>query len=105
MQFFYNRVKANLHMAICMSPFDETFRYIDKTFSYDIKLDLIRNSIRMYPALVNCTTVIYFSEWPPEALIDVAHYFLTKFNFRSENNETVMIFLKLLNILVILLLT
>ncbi len=34
----------------------------------------------MYPALVNCTTVIYFSEWPYEALIDVAHYFLTKFD-------------------------
>jgi dynein heavy chain len=34
----------------------------------------------MYPALVNCTTVIYFSEWPYEALIDVADYFLTKFD-------------------------
>jgi len=43
----------------------------------------------MYPALVNCTTVIYFSEWPYEALIDVAHHFLTKFNFELENNETV----------------
>ncbi len=43
----------------------------------------------MYPALVNCTTIIYFSEWPYEALIDVAHYFLIKFNFEIENNEIV----------------
>jgi hypothetical protein len=46
----------------------------------------------MYPALVNCTTVIYFSEWSQEALIDVAHYFLIKFNFNLENNETVKTF-------------
>lgn len=43
----------------------------------------------MYPALVNCTTIINFSEWPREALIDVAHYFLSKFNFQSEYNQTV----------------
>ncbi|CAF4357890.1 unnamed protein product, partial [Adineta steineri] len=73
MQFFYNRVKSNLHMAICMSPFGETFR----------------NYIRMYPALVNCTTIIYFSEWPHEALIDVAHHFLIKYNFEFEDNETI----------------
>ncbi|CAF0762898.1 unnamed protein product [Adineta steineri] len=73
MQFFYNRVKSNLHLAICMSPFGETFR----------------NYIRMYPALVNCTTIIYFSEWPHEALIDVAHHFLIKYNFELEDNETI----------------
>jgi hypothetical protein len=43
----------------------------------------------MYPALVNCTTIIYFSEWSHEALIDVAHHFLIKFNFGLENHETV----------------
>lgn len=43
----------------------------------------------MYPALVNCTTVIYFSEWPHDALIDVAHHFLTKFRFGLEYEETV----------------
>ena len=52
----------------------------------------------MYPALVNCTTIIYFSEWSHEALIDVAHHFLIKFNFGLENNETVknlyLIFIK-----------
>ncbi|CAF4716798.1 unnamed protein product [Rotaria socialis] len=71
MQLFYNRVKSNLHIAICMSPYGETFR----------------NYIRMYPALVNCTTVINFSEWSHEALIDVAHYFLSKYNFESQHTE------------------
>ena len=46
----------------------------------------------MYPALVNCTTVIYFSEWSREALIDVAHYFLTKFHFGLEYKEIVKFF-------------
>jgi hypothetical protein len=52
----------------------------------------------MYPALVNCTTIIYFSEWPSEALIDVAYYFLTKFDFQLENNEIVKILFIKLNV-------
>ncbi|CAF1355620.1 unnamed protein product [Rotaria magnacalcarata] len=71
MQLFYNRVKSNLHIAICMSPYGETFRHYT----------------RMYPALVNCTTVINFSEWSHEALIDVAHYFLSKYYFESQHTE------------------
>ena len=43
----------------------------------------------MYPALVNCTTVIYFSEWPSEALVDVAHHFLKRSTFDVDNHEAV----------------
>ena len=59
--------------------------------AYTVTTDFIfsRNYIRMYPALVNCTTVIYFSEWPSEALIDVAHHFLRQFTFDVANHETV----------------
>ncbi|CAF0727175.1 unnamed protein product [Didymodactylos carnosus] len=71
-KFFLERVKSNLHIVICMSPFGETFR----------------NYIRMYPALVNCTTIDYFSEWPYEALIEVSHRYLAKFKF-AENNENI----------------
>lgn len=35
-----------------------------------------RNLIRMYPAFVNCTTIDWFSEWPKEALIEVAEKYL-----------------------------
>ncbi len=27
----------------------------------------------MYPAIVNCTTIDWFGEWPTEALLEVAH--------------------------------
>ncbi|CAF0769681.1 unnamed protein product [Adineta ricciae] len=74
MHFFHNRVKANLHLAICMSPFGEIFR----------------NYIRMYPALISSTTIIYFSEWPYEALLNVAHHFLVKFDFTPSNDDNLI---------------
>lgn len=36
----------------------------------------LRNRIRQYPALVNCTTIDWFSEWPKEALLEVAEKYL-----------------------------
>ena len=30
----------------------------------------------MYPALVNCTTIDWFSEWPNDALLEVAEKYL-----------------------------
>jgi dynein heavy chain, axonemal len=50
------RVKRNIHMVLAMSPMGEPFR----------------NRLRMFPALVNCTTIDWFSEWPDEALKSVA---------------------------------
>ncbi len=58
--FLLDRVKANLHLIVCMSPVGETFR----------------NRIRMYPALVNCTTIDLFNEWPQEALLEVGEKYL-----------------------------
>jgi dynein heavy chain, axonemal len=50
------RVKKNIHLVLAMSPMGEPFR----------------NRLRMFPALVNCTTIDWFSEWPDEALKSVA---------------------------------
>jgi len=36
----------------------------------------LRNYSRMYPGLVNNTTIIWFMPWPEEALIEVANKFL-----------------------------
>jgi dynein heavy chain len=58
--FMLDRVKSNLHLIVCMSPVGEPFR----------------NRMRMYPALVNCTTIDLFSEWPPEALLEVGERYL-----------------------------
>ena len=42
-------------MIICMSPLSESFR----------------SNLRLYPSLVNCCSINWFSEWPEEALLGV----------------------------------
>lgn len=63
--FLIKRVRANLHMAICMSPIGDAFR----------------NRLRQYPALVSCTTIDWFSEWPKVALLEVANKYISDVNF------------------------
>ncbi|DBA83803.1 TPA: hypothetical protein ACH3X1_006326, partial [Trebouxia sp. C0004] len=53
---FVERVRAKLHIVLCMSPVGETFRL----------------RCRQLPTLVNCCTINWFSDWPPEALISVS---------------------------------
>ncbi|OQR83181.1 sporangia induced dynein heavy chain [Achlya hypogyna] len=50
------RVRRNIHLVICMSPIGNAFR----------------DRLRMFPSLVNCCTIDWFSEWPAEALNSVA---------------------------------
>jgi dynein heavy chain len=59
-EFFFNRVKDNLHIAICMSPIGHAFR----------------DYCRMYPALINNTTIDWFMSWPEDALTEVAMKFV-----------------------------
>lgn len=54
--FFINRVRANLHIVLCMSPIGDAFR----------------RRCRMFPSLVNCCTIDWFVKWPPEALLTVS---------------------------------
>ena len=54
---YVNRVKMNIHMDIAMSPLGEVFR----------------NRLRKFPSLVNCCTLDWFTEWPEEALREVAY--------------------------------
>ncbi|KAH9113497.1 hypothetical protein AeMF1_012304 [Aphanomyces euteiches] len=54
-------VRQNLHLVLCMSPLGGTFR----------------DRIRMFPSLVNCCTIDWFSEWPAQALQSVAMNALT----------------------------
>jgi dynein heavy chain len=53
---YVNRVRQNIHVVTCMSPIGEAFR----------------TRLRMFPSLVNCCTIDWFSEWPDEALKSVA---------------------------------
>nr|XP_055037339.1 dynein axonemal heavy chain 3 isoform X1 [Misgurnus anguillicaudatus]XP_055037340.1 dynein axonemal heavy chain 3 isoform X1 [Misgurnus anguillicaudatus] len=58
--FFIDRVKANLHIVLAMSPIGEGFR----------------NRLRMFPSLINCCTIDWFQAWPKDALEMVANKFL-----------------------------
>ncbi|BBN11637.1 hypothetical protein Mp_5g13570 [Marchantia polymorpha subsp. ruderalis] len=58
---FLKRVRQNLHVVLAMSPIGDAFR----------------TRLRMFPSLVNCCTIDWFSEWPEEALKSVANNFLT----------------------------
>ncbi|XP_034941913.1 dynein heavy chain 6, axonemal [Chelonus insularis] len=54
--YFIGRVRNHLHLILCMSPAGNGFR----------------RRCRMFPSLVNCCTIDWFTKWPSEALISVA---------------------------------
>jgi dynein heavy chain, axonemal len=53
---YIRRVRRNIHCVLAMSPIGESFR----------------RRLRMFPSLVNCCTIDWFSKWPSEALLSVA---------------------------------
>jgi len=65
--FFVGRVRTNLHLVICLSPIGESFR----------------TRLRMFPSLVNCCTIDWFTEWPEEALRSVANFFLASVDLEA----------------------
>ncbi|CAB3253984.1 unnamed protein product [Arctia plantaginis] len=65
--FYVERVRANLRIVLAMSPIGDSFR----------------NRLRMFPSLINCATIDWFTAWPPEALEAVARMFVA----RIENVE------------------
>ena len=71
--FFITRVRSHLHCVLAMSPVSDDFR----------------RRIRMFPSLVNCCTIDWFSEWPLEALESVAKTFLAESAKTFESPETV----------------
>uniref|UniRef100_A0A8C8ZZR2 Dynein axonemal heavy chain 2 n=1 Tax=Prolemur simus TaxID=1328070 RepID=A0A8C8ZZR2_PROSS len=68
--YLIDRVRNNLHIVLCLSPVGDPFR----------------NWIRQYPALVNCTTINWFSEWPREALLEVAEKYLVGVDLGTQEN-------------------
>lgn len=59
-KFFIDRVRRQLKVVLCFSPVGSTLR--------------VRS--RKFPALINCTSINWFHEWPQEALVSVAMRFL-----------------------------
>lgn len=73
---FYSRIQNNFHIVFLMS----------KTG------DNLRNYGRMYPGLINNTTIIYFMPWPSEALVEVANNSLKNFNFDEDLRRNIATF-------------
>ena len=64
-----------------------TSYFHDKLIEY-----IICMSVRMYPSLVNCTTIKWFPEWPKTALKEVSSRFLMDVEFGSDEVNTVFQF-------------
>ena len=67
---FNLNVKKNLHIAMCMMPQGE----------------VMRSRIRQFPSLVNCCTIDWFTEWPEQALAELAKFFLQEERI-TDNDE------------------
>ncbi|XP_066581161.1 dynein beta chain, ciliary [Prorops nasuta] len=63
-KFFIDRVRRQLRVVLCFSPVGSTLR--------------VRS--RKFPAIINCTAINWFHEWPQEALISVSQRFLEELN-------------------------
>lgn len=73
---FYSRIQNNFHIVFLMS----------KTG------DNLRNYGRMYPGLINNTTIIYYMPWPAEALVEVANNSLKNFDFDEDLRKNIASF-------------
>lgn len=61
-KFFYDRVKSNLHVVLCMSPVSAKFP----------------ERARRFPGIVAGCTIDWFLAWPAEALVAVSQGFIQK---------------------------
>ena len=59
-ELFKDRCRNNIHVMLAFSPIGEDFK----------------RRLRMFPSVVNCTTIDWFLPWPKDALSSVAHHFL-----------------------------
>lgn len=65
---FLQRVVKNLHLILSMSPIGDAFR----------------NRLRMFPSLINCCTIDWFTVWPEDALEKVALTSLQSLNIGED---------------------
>ena len=63
-KFFIDRVRSNLHMALCMSPVSAKFP----------------ERARKFPGIIAGCTIDWFLAWPPEALIAVSSGYIQDMN-------------------------
>uniref|UniRef100_A0A182XBB4 AAA+ ATPase domain-containing protein n=1 Tax=Anopheles quadriannulatus TaxID=34691 RepID=A0A182XBB4_ANOQN len=69
--FFVERVRENLHIALAFSPIGDSFK----------------KRLRIYPSLINCCTIDWFTAWPDDALQKVAEYFIRSMDLVSSQER------------------
>lgn len=69
-KFFIDRVRRQLKVVLCFSPVGSVLR--------------VRS--RKFPALVNCTSINWFHEWPQQALMSVSNQFLSELEVLPVND-------------------
>jgi len=69
-KYFYEQVRANLHMVLCFSPVSDKFR----------------ERFLKFPALFSGTTIDWFLAWPEQALRSVAQSFIQDFKVQVDSD-------------------
>jgi dynein heavy chain len=85
MEFFINKVRANLHFVLCFSPVGDAFRV----------------RARKFPALVNCTAMDFFHGWPKQALEAVGLRFVGNIDIPDEFRAPVSIHMAMVHMSVL----
>ncbi|XP_008208864.1 dynein beta chain, ciliary-like [Nasonia vitripennis] len=67
-KFFIDKVRKQLKCILCFSPVGAT----------------LRKRARQFPAIVNCTSINWFQDWPQEALESVSLQFLAELDVLPE---------------------
>ena len=75
---FMTNVKSNLHIVLAMSPVGTSFR----------------NRLRMFPSLINCCVIDWFTEWPEDALEKVASRFLEEMEMEDDTRARCVLMCK-----------
>lgn len=76
--FFIERVRSGLHIVLAFSPIGDAFR----------------NRLRMFPSLINCCTIDWFTSWPEDALEMVAKKFLEEVDLEDDVRVNCVVRLK-----------
>ena len=70
-QFFLQRAKLKLHIVLSTTPSGSAFRH----------------RCRLYPSLINCSTIDWYDKWPLDALQSVAVSFLETIELAADEES------------------
>jgi dynein heavy chain len=74
LKWFVKNCRQNLHICLAFSPVGSAFR----------------SRLRMFPSLINSSTIDWFLQWPDEALRSVALFFLKSVELGDEERAAVV---------------